>query len=154
MKKILIWILIAIWFFILFGDYSHANSETMEKSEMYVTASILNGRSKPSKKSSVEARFDFNDVVDAVGWSNNHHWIEVIGGETGTVWVWWEYVTERTDEFKVVNDQKSKVKIRKEPYGRLTGYLKPGKSLTIDRVIFGWGHCSRGWIELNYLTEE
>ena len=153
MKKILIWIFIILWM-LCFLHVEEAHANDIESTEMYVTASLLNGRSKPSKKSSVEARFDCNDLVTAVGWSDNHHWIEVYGGETGTVWVWWEYVTERTDEFVATNDQKYKVKIRKEPYGRLSGYLKPGKSVNIDRVIFGWGHCSKGWIELDYLTEE
>lgn len=153
MKKIIVWIFIALWALcLLCTDDVHA--EEIESVDMYVTASVLNGRAKPSKKASIEARFDHNDIVTTLDWSKDHHWIEVDGGETGTVWVWWEYLTERTDEFTVSNGRSYKVKIRKEPYGRLVGYLKPGKTLVIDRVIFGWGHCSKGWIELNYLTEE
>lgn len=131
-----------------------ANAEPYETTRMYVTASLLNGRATPSKKATVEARFDRGDDVETLGWSKNHHWIEVIGGETGTVWVWWEYLTERTDEFYVWNNYGSKVKIRSEPFGRVIGYLKNDGELIIDRVIFGWGHSKQGWVNLEYLTEE
>jgi len=153
MKKIFIWILLIFWILLLL----HADSvqaEDLEPTDVCVTASVLNGRAKPSKKSRVEAIFDNGDQLTAIGWSANHHWVEVRGGEPGTVWVWWEYVTERTDEFTVINDGKSKIKLRKEPYGTVTGYLKPNKELVIDRVIFGWGHSNKGWIELYYVTEE
>lgn len=139
---------IFVWFVIPMS----ARSE--ELTEMYVTASLLNGRAAPSKRSTVEARFDRGDPVSAFEWDEKHHWIEVIGGETGTVWVWWEYLTERTDEFWVWNDYGSKVKIRSEPFGKVTGYLKKGGELLIDQVLFGWGHSKRGWVNLYYLTEE
>ena len=153
MKRILVWIFVALWILLLLYT-APIKAEEIEPTDFYVTASLLNGRAKPSKKSSIEARFDYGDSITAIDWSNNHHWIEVNGGETGTVWVWWEYVTERTDEFTATNNNSYKVKIRQEPGGRLVGYLKPGKTVEIDRVIFGWGHCSKGWIDLDYLTEE
>lgn len=153
MKKVFVWILLILWFLCLFHP-AKADTEEVELIEMYVTASRLNGRAKPLKKSSIEALFDKGDSVEAIGWSKNHHWIEVKGGEPGTVWVWWEYLTERTDEFTVINDGSTKLKIRKEPYGTVTGYLKPGKELIIDQVIFGWGHSNKGWIELIYTMEE
>lgn len=143
--------IISLIFMVLFL-FSLALAE--ETTEMYVTASQLNGRANPSRKASVEARFDRGDSIEAIDWSKDHHWIEVTGGETGTVWVWWEYVTERIDTFTVRNNFGSKVKIRKEPYGTVTGYLKNNKTLVIDRVIFGWGHSKRGWIDLKYVTEE
>ena len=131
-----------------------ASSEEVETTPMYVTASLLNGRASPSKKATVEARFDNGDEVTALWWSGNHNWVEVVGGETGTVWVWWEYLTERTDEFVVWNDYGTKVKIRNRPYGTVIGYLKKDGELWIDQVIFGWGHSNRGWVDLRYLTEE
>ena len=131
-----------------------AHSESMETTDMYVTASLLNGRATPSKKAQIAARFDRGDSVTAYDWSDNHHWIEVSGGETGTVWIWWEYVTERTDEFTVYNDWGTKIKIRSEPFGHVIGYLKKGGELHIDKVVLGWGHSNRGWIELRYVTEE
>lgn len=152
MKKLLVWIFILLWILLLLhSDSVHA--EEMEPTDMYVTASVLNGRAKPTIKSSVEAFFDNGDVVHAISWSKNRHWIEVEGGENGTVWVWWEYVSERTDEFTITNDNSYKVKIRKKPGSTVIGYLKPGKTAIIDRVIFGWGHCQLGWIDLNLVTE-
>ena len=122
--------------------------------EMYVEASLLNGRAEPNKKAKVEALFDQGNTVTAWCWSENHHWIEVTGGETGTVWVWYEFLNEETEPSIWVNDYGSKVKIRKEPFGTVIGYLKNGKEVEIEQIIFGWGRCSRGWIDLFYLTEE
>ncbi len=133
---------------------SKAEDAEIETVDMTVIASLLNGRSAPRKKSSVEARFDCGDVLEAIRWSRNKHWIEVFGGETGTVWVWWEYLTERTDYFYAWNHSGAKIKIRKEPFGRVTGYLKNGEELLIDQVIFGWGHSNKGWILMEKLTEE
>lgn len=125
-----------------------------EDTPVIVTATLLNGRAEPKKKSEVTARFDNGDVLTAISWSKNHHWIEVRGGETGTSWVWWQYLTE-TEELKYFyNDTNSKVKIRKEPYGRVIGYLKKGNEILVDQTLFGWGHCSKGWVDLNYLREE
>ena len=130
------------------------SEDAVDTTEMFVTASLLNGRAKPNKNSSVEAKFDHGDEVTAFDWSPDHHWIEIKGGETGTVWVWWEYLTERTDEFLVWNNWGTKIKIRSAPYGRVIGYLKRDGELWIDKVVLGWGHSNRGWIELKYLTEE
>lgn len=131
-----------------------AHGEGLDYTSVNVTASILNGRSEPNKKASVEARFDHGDILQAIGWSKNHHWIEVKGGETGTVWVWWEYIDERDDDSRWLNDYGSKVKIRREPFGRVTGYLKNGGEIAVDQIALGWGHCSQGWVDLSYLTEE
>ena len=125
-----------------------------EQTTLIVTASILNGRAKPKRTASVEAFFDEGDTLTALGWSKNHHWIEVKGGETGTVWVWWEYVTERTDEVMMWNCSGSKVKIRKEPYGTVIAHLKKDGEVLIEQVLFGWGRCKQGWIDLQYLMEE
>lgn len=143
--------IIFVWVLIPILAYSE---EEYDETKMYVTASLLNGRATPSKKASVEARFDKGDEVTAFWWSENHRWIEVLGGETGTVWVWWEYLTQRTDEFPVWNNWGTKIKIRSEPFGRVIGYLKQDGELLIDKVVLGWGHSPRGWVELKYLTEE
>lgn len=125
-----------------------------EPTRLYVTAKLLNGRAKPSKKSMVEARFDRGDILEAWGWSEKHHWIEVTGGEMGTVWVCWEYVTERLDESTWYNATGSKVKIRKEPFGTVIGYLPKDKDIVVDRIVLGWGHFSKGWVDLSYFEEE
>ncbi len=150
MKRIFAVLLVLV---LLFG-ICHAEESYEDPVYMTVLASRLNGRARPSKKSFVEAFYDKGDYVKAYGWSDNHHWIEIAGGETGTVWVWWEYLTERTDEFPVWNGYGSKVKIRKEPFGKVIGYLKKDAEVYIDQVVFGWGHCSKGWVDLSYLTEE
>lgn len=123
---------------------------------VYVTARLLNGRARPSKKASVEARYDRGDSIEQAGrFSEDREWVEVIGGETGTCWVHIRYITERVEPFTVVNENGGKIKIRSKPEtGRITGYMKRGRRVTIDRVVMGWGHCSRGWIDLSYVIEE
>ena len=150
MKRILVVVLAALFIFASFA----MSEEIYDTVEMTVTARLLNGRDRPSKKGIIEAVFDRGDTVKAYDWSENHHWIEVEGGESGSVWVWWSYLTERTDEFAVWNNWGAKVKIRKEPYGRVIGYLEKDKETFIDQVVLGWGHCPKGWIDLKYLTEE
>ena len=71
-----------------------------ENSMICATASVqtklLNGRAAPRKKATVEARFDYGDKLELTGeWSDDHTWVEVIGGETGTVWVSIRYISER-----------------------------------------------------------
>lgn len=147
-------VIIFVWVILPILDYSSAHAEDNEATSVYVTASMLNGRSDPRKSAYVAAKFDRGDKLDALNWSRNHNWVEVKGGETGTVWVWWEYVTERTDEYPVYNDYGSRIKIRNKPHGRVVGYLKKNEELFIDKVLFGWGHSDKGWIELKYVTEE
>ena len=153
LKKLLAFIvMISMIFSLAFAEKVDENKR--ETTTLYVTANRLNGRARPSKQSSVEARFEKGDPLKAYGWDESHNWIEVIGGETATVWIWWEYVTERTDSFDVWNGYGEKVKLRKKPFGKVTGYLKNDGELLIDQVVLGWGHSSRGWIDLSYLTEE
>lgn len=121
----------------------------------YVMVKSLNGRARPSRNSFQEARFEYGDQIRETGkWSQQHNWIEVYGGETGTVWVNINYISERKKMFVVRNEEYRQVKIRKTPVsGKVTGYLKRGKELEIDRVVMGWGHCSKGWIDLYYVEE-
>ena len=120
---------------------------------VFVTASQLNGRARPSRKASVEARFDFGDSIEATGeWSKDHNWIQVEGGETGVVWVSIDYVSAIDAPYYAVNEAYRSVKIRKRPVdGKVTGTLKRGKKVEIDAAVLGWGHCSNGWIDLSYL---
>ena len=122
---------------------------------MHVTARLLNGRASPSKRARIEAFFDEGDVLYCLRWSKDHHWIEAEAGEGGTVWVWWEYLNEQEEEYSVWwNDSGTRIKIRKEPFGRVVGYLKRDGEVVVDRIVFGWGKCERGWIDLQFLTEE
>lgn len=134
-------------------EYDYSEDETVI---FYVTASRLNGRYYPTKKSSVEALFDHDDRILGTGkFSKNHLWIEILAGECGTVWCDIRYLTERKEPFKVRNLGKSTVKIRKRPViGKVIGYLKPNRTLTISQVVLGWGRCKSGWIDLTCVIEE
>jgi len=129
---------------------AHASEEV----QMYVIASQLNGRTFPSKKSNVECRFDYGEIVTSTGnWSDDMKWVEVKGGENGTCWCSSNYLTERLREFTVENEHKTKIKIRSTPGGKVRSYLKPGGKLKITQVVLGWGKSSRGWVDLEYLIE-
>lgn len=123
---------------------------------VYVTATQLNGRARPSRHGMLESLHDYGDMLEATGrWSADYKWIEVVGGEVPTVWVSAEYVTETLEPMLFVNEDYKKIKIRKHPVnGRITGYLKKGKTIEIDRILLGWGHCSKGWIDLSLLAED
>ena len=124
---------------------------------LYVTASVLNGREEPTKKAEVSAFYDYGDVVFPTGqWSRNGEWVEVQGGENGTAWVYYKFVTARKKPFTVTNENNGKIKVRSRPggKGRLKGYIRHGKTIEIDQVINGYGRCSRGWVDLDYFIEE
>lgn len=122
---------------------------------MFVMATQLNGRANPRKTAFVEARFDQGDTIKATGeWSKDHHWIEVEGGETGTVWVYADYVSERKRIFTMKNVNYKTVRIRSRPIdGRVNGYVRKGKCVEITRVVLGWGKCKNGWVDLSLLEE-
>lgn len=126
-----------------------------EPAKLTVRAKLLNGRSAPRKTASIEARFDFDDILEPTGaWSNDWKWVEVIGGETGTVWVYISYVSERT-HYTVTNEKHNCVKIRKSPVnGRVVGYVKKGRSVDIEQKIGNWGKTKKGWVDLDYFIEE
>ena len=125
-----------------------------ENASVKVTATLLNGRANPTKKSTIEARFDKNDILQTTGeWSDNYHWIEVVGGETGTVWVFIDYITE-DEPFSAINKDYKRVKIRSSPVdGRVVGYLNKDCEVEIEQTVFGWGKCKKGWIDLYFLEE-
>ena len=53
-----------------------------------------------------------------------------------------------------MNEEYKKIKIRSHPVnGKIRGYLKRGKTAEITQTVLGWGRCSKGWIDLNYVTE-
>jgi len=131
-------------------------TKTEQAAPIYVTASMLNGRAKPSKRAKIEARFDQGDALTPTGrLSKDLEWVEVQGGESGTVWVHIKYVTERIGTFTVINENHGRVAIwSKKGGGRRKGYTRKGETLTIDRVLMGWGHCQKGWVDLEYFIEE
>ena len=127
-----------------------------EETKVTVLVDQLNGRLSPSKGAHREAMFDRGDILTATGkWSKDHKWIEVKGGESGTVWCDIRYLSERTDTFMITNYGNTAVKIRSRPVnGKVTGYLKKGKYLEVTQEILGWGKTDKGWIDLSYVIEE
>ena len=130
--------------------------EYVELELLRVTAHQLNGRARPDKKSTVEVQFDYDDEVFPTGkWSADHKWVEVFGGEGGTVWCSVNYLTERKDVFTVYSLNPGKIRIRKYPgAGKVTGSVRKGQKLEIMQVVMGYGKCKRGWVDLSYFIEE
>lgn len=156
MKKLSVLLSIFIFVSMLSIPFAMAISdEDSTETTFYTTASRLNGRANPRKTARVEASFDRGDIVYATGkWSKDYRWIEVHGGETGTVWVKISYVTERKDNFFVCNEDYKKVKVRKRPIqGNVVAYIKKGERIKITQVVLGWGKCSKGWVDLDYFVE-
>ena len=147
-------ILIGGWAFLYSAGLAEEAEE--EYAPLYVTANTLNGRYHPNKRSPIEAEFYYADELKTTGRiSKDREWIEVYGGESGTVWVCIKYVTERYAPFTVTNENNGKVKIRSlHGGGKLKGYVQHGKSIEIDRVVLGWGHTKKGWVDLEYFIEE
>ena len=146
---------------VITGSIGAAQAEEYEEDRewpgLYVTASVLNGRSEPTKKAGITAFFDYGDKIQPTGeWSRNGEWVEIQGGENGTAWVYYKFVTARKKPFTVTNENNGKIKVRSRPggKGRLKGYIRHGKTIEIDQVINGYGHCSRGWVDLDYFIEE
>lgn len=103
----------------------------------------------------MEARFDYGDKLIPTGeFSKDFKWVEVYGGESGTVWVYIPYVSERT-HYKVTNLNNGKIKIRKWPeVGKVTGYVKHGQTIEIEQKVLNYGKTKKGWVDLDYLVEE
>lgn len=126
--------------------------EIRENPPVYVLVNQLNGRATPSRKATVEAIFDQGDKLQPTGqWSKDHCWIEVEGGETGTVWVNIRYVSESLLGYEVTNVSDTKVKVRKHPVnGGVKGYIRKGKTIELTQIVLGWGRYSGGWVDLSY----
>lgn len=120
---------------------------------LFVTATRLNGRFSPGKGSTITMMLDYGDDLEPTGqWSSKRGWVEVVGGENGTAWVSIQYVSEIFEPMTMTNATNGKVRIRKTPVdGKVVRWLKRGKSVTIDRVVLGWGHCKYGWIDMDCL---
>lgn len=143
-------------FFMILLLYPTLMQADDSQNPVYVTANRLNGREFPRKTATKVAMWEKNDDLQPTGeWSKTYKWIEVYGGECEKAWVDIRYVSERTEEFVVINLWHNKVKIRKDPVnGKVVGYLRKNKELWIDQVVLGWGHCSKGWIDLSLVYEE
>lgn len=148
-------VLIAIVCVVLSALHSVGLAEE-DYAPLYVTADMLNAREQPTKKAPVAGMYYFGDELQPTGKiSKDREWVEVYGGEAGTMWVKACYVSERYAEFIVKNENNGKVKIRSRMgEGKVRGYVRNGQSIEIDRVVLGWGHCKKGWVDLEYFIEE
>lgn len=117
---------------------------------LYCVADRLNGREKPSKNSNIEAHFEYGEELEVVGYDGD--WVEVIGGETGTVFVNAQYVASSLETTKYKNISSGRVIVRDAPNGnKKKDYVKAKKTVTISAVIDNWGYIkNRGWINLDY----
>ena len=145
-------------FLILFPAVALSHDDTgIEGHTVTVTARLLNGRMTPSKQAIKVGFFDRGDTLELTGrWSNDHDWIEVVGGDSGACWVARQFVNELSEPITVINNDYKKIKIRKKPYekSKVTGYLRRGREIEITQVLLGWGKCKLGWIDLYYVQEE
>lgn len=122
---------------------------------VYVTASELNGREEPVMGSSVEAHFYRGDELEALGYQCG--WVEVVGGEPGTVWCKAEYLTEYDVDAVYQNTSGGRVFIHRElgdDDTNVSRVVENGKSATVTRVLFGYGYIGKGWIDLNFMELE
>ena len=132
----------------------HAEEEE-EYLTVYVTGSDVNARMSPNKQSGVMTVLEKGQNIEITGkWSKDHRWIEIHHPECGRLWCDYHYFTERQDTFTVETLWDEPVKIRKQVFnGRVTGYLRKGKTVEITQVILGWGKCKQGWIDMEYCIE-
>ncbi len=140
--------------FFLWGC-AHVSFAEDETRTVFVTASELNGRDEPSMSGDVEARFFQGDELTALGYKNG--WVEVVGGETGTVWCKAEHLTEYAVDAKYTNTSGGRVFIHAElGDGRsdLNRAVEHGKRATITRVLYGYGYMGKGWIDLCFMELE
>lgn len=113
----------------------------------------LNGRAEPSKNARVEARFDDGETVEALGYHNG--WVQVIGGESGTVWCSLEYLSATLETARYRNTSGGRVFIRDDIEGRKTGLtVDANKVVTVRRQLNGWGYIGTGWVNLHFFEEE
>lgn len=112
----------------------------------------LNGRSRPSTSSQVEMRIPPGEAVEAVSYSNG--WVEIVGGETGTVWCKAEYLSSTLEPVSFRNTSGGRVFLRDCIGGVKKGSVRANKTIVVIRQVFGWGYTGSGWVDLSYFTPE
>ena len=113
----------------------------------------LNGRMKPSTKSSVTMRLFNGDELEAVALAGE--WVEVIGGESGTSFVKAQYLNEIKSPVYYRNISNGRVRVRKTPEGNQTvAWIPKNKCVKVSRQLMGWGRINDGWIDLQYFQKE
>lgn len=125
---------------------------------LYVCVSdMLNAREEPNLKAEVQMRLYPDDEVIPLSVQNG--WVEIEGGESGTSWCKAEHLSEIKEPKKYTNTSGGKVWIRKPLMDMSNkarkGEVKANKTITVTRVVFGWGYIKdKGWVDLSFFEEE
>lgn len=147
MKRIRIFAMVvfAVTFFSCF-----ATAETLY---VCTNGGDLNGRAKPSIKSSVEMKIPDGEAVEAVSYDGG--WVEIVGGETGTVWCKAEYLSSTQEATKYRNTSGGRVFVRDGIEGAKTGLVVRANGIVaVTRQINGWGYIGEGWVNLKYFDQQ
>lgn len=123
--------------------------------------SIVNVRAKPSSSSDIAAILDCGDwtVTDGKTAKDNRGrtWLHIVEHfEYDESWVCMDYVSFypvkiRTHQADIVSQ--GRVATRKLPDGDRTGWVKPGKTVTVYCEDGIWSLTNRGYIKTEYLRE-
>ena len=119
--------------------------------------SYLQGRSTPSTKGQVEARFMRGDALEVVEYGGE--WIRVIGGESGTVWVYGDYVRASEPDaepttYTVTGNGRVHVRQTPEPDGAHVRWAEVGEAVTVYGMAGGYAQIDGGYINADYLEAQ
>lgn len=132
-----------------------AASRAASAEVLYVCTSgdDLNGRARPDPHARVEMHIPNGDSVQAV--SRVEGWVEVVGGETGTVWCAQQYLSSSKEAAKYRNTSGGRVFVRDDVQGAKNGLVvSNNKVVTVRRQLSGWGFIGTGWVDLQYFSKE
>ena len=122
-------------------------------------SSHLNGRAKPVN-GPIEMKLYLGDKVEIVSYGRDG-WVEIIGGETGTVWVkdafltdeW--YTLENPEVYRISSN--GRVRVRTIPDGEASGWAKNGDMVTVSAIAVKngvtWAKIEDGYVMERFLTE-
>lgn len=130
-----------------------ASTATAETLYVCTNGDDLNGRAAPSKNADIEMRIPNGEKVEAVSYSGG--WVEVLGGETGTVWCKAEYLSSVQESTEYRNSSGGRVFVRNGIEGAKTGLVVRANGIvTVTRQINGWGYIGKGWVNLKYFDQK
>lgn len=144
MRKIIIFVLLFLTIII--------NNAMAESTTLVVTVDELNGRAEPTTKSSVEMRLYKDDEVTFVSYTDG--WVEIIGGETGTVFCKAEYLSEKNANLGTYkNISGGRVHVRDSIEGKRINSIAANKNIEVSSIILNWGYIGNGWVDLQYFEQ-
>lgn len=150
------WFLVRFVFFLFFAVFLlFALASGAEAETLYVVTrgDPLNGRARPECGARIEARFEPGEALEPLSYRNG--WVEVVGGETGTVWCSQKYLSSVPQAVKYRNASGGRVFVRDDIRGAKTGLAVPANTVvTVRRQMDGWGYIGSGWVNLEYFEEE